>query len=174
MAPEVLDRFARHYQTGQAMPQALTDKIIRARNFNQGFATLEYLASAMIDMELHLAGDINIDADQFERVTLGRLNMPEEVVMRHRTPHFSHIFASDGYAAGYYSYLWADTLVADAWEAFTSSGDLFDAVLAERLRTAVFTTGNRQEPDVAYRSFRGRDPDVNALLRKRGFAAASD
>ncbi len=174
MAPEVLDRFARHYQTGQAMPQALTDKIIRARNFNQGFATLEYLASAMIDMELHLAGDIKIDADQFERVTLSRLHMPEEVVMRHRTPHFSHIFASDGYAAGYYSYLWADTLVADAWEAFTSSGDLFDAVLAERLRTAVFTTGNRQEPDVAYRSFRGRDPDVNALLRKRGFAAASD
>ena len=91
--------------------------------------------------------------------------------MRHRTPQFSHVFSSDGYAAGYYSYLWADTLVADAWEAFTRSGDLFDKQLAERLRLHVFTTGNQQEPEVAYRSFRGNDPDVHALLRKRGFVA---
>lgn len=175
LAPAVLNRFAVHYQTGEPMPQALVDKITRARNFNQGFATLEYLASAMIDMELHLAGDAagnqTFNAAQFERDTLKALDMPEEIVMRHRTPQFSHVFSSDGYAAGYYSYLWADTLVADAWEAFTSSGDLFDPQLAQRLRTFVFTTGNQQEPDAAYRSFRGRDPDVNALLRKRGFAA---
>ncbi len=170
LAPEVLNRFARHYKTGEPMPQALVDKISRARNFNQGFATLEYLASAMIDMQLHLAGDTPIDAAQFERDTLKALDMPEQIVMRHRTPQFSHVFSSDGYAAGYYSYLWADTLVADAWEAFTDSGDLFDKQLAQRLRTHVFTAGNQQEPDVAYRNFRDRDPDVNALLRKRGFA----
>lgn len=172
LAPEVLQRFALHYQTHEAMPPTLVDKITRARNFNQGFATLEYLASAMIDMQLHLAGDQRIDAAQFEVQTLSQLGMPNEVVMRHRTPHFSHIFSGDGYAAGYYSYLWADTLVADAWEAFTSSGDLFDRELAERLRHHVFTAGNQHEPDQAYRNFRGRDPDVTALLRKRGFIAA--
>ncbi|MGC3981646.1 MAG: M3 family metallopeptidase [Steroidobacteraceae bacterium] len=175
LAPEVLQRFALHYQSGEPMPQALVDKIVRARNFNQGFATLEYLASAMIDMELHLAGsavsEAGFDAVQFEQDTLKRLGMPNEIVMRHRTPQFSHVFSGDGYAAGYYSYLWADTLVADAWEAFTDSGDLFDKELAQRLRTHVFTAGNQQEPDVAYRNFRGRDPDVNALLRKRGFMA---
>ncbi len=171
LAPEVLNRFARHYQTDEPIPQHLVDKITRARNFNQGFATLEYLASALIDMELHLAGGETIDAVQFERDTLNKLGMPQEIVMRHRTPQFSHVFSSDGYAAGYYSYLWADTLVADAWEAFTRSGDLFDKQLAERLRLHVFTTGNQQEPEVAYRSFRGNDPDVHALLRKRGFVA---
>jgi peptidyl-dipeptidase Dcp len=173
LAPEVLNRFARHYQSGAAMPQALVDKLTKARNFNQGFATLEYLASAVIDMELHLAGDaVNDDAFDvaaFERNTLAQLGMPNEIVMRHRTPHFSHVFSSDGYAAGYYSYLWADTLVADAWEAFVERGDLFDANLAERLRAHVFTAGNQQEPDVAYRAFRGRDADVSALMRKRGF-----
>lgn len=171
MAPEVLQRFARHYQTDQPMPQTLVDKLTEARNFNQGFATLEYLASALIDMELHLAGEAHIDANEFEQQTLNKLGMPKELVMRHRTPHFSHVFSSDGYAAGYYSYLWADTLVADAWEAFVHSGDLFDAKLAQRLRDHVFTTGNQSEPDVAYRNFRGRDPDINALLRKRGFVA---
>ncbi len=171
LAPQVLNRFALHYQTQQPMPQHLVDKITRARNFNQGFATLEFLASAMIDMELHLAGDAPIDAAQFERETLNALDMPEEIVMRHRTPQFSHIFSGDGYAAGYYSYLWADTLVADAWEAFTDSGDVFDPQLAQRLREFVFTAGNNQEPDVAYRGFRGRDPDVQALLRKRGFVS---
>ncbi|MGE0115526.1 MAG: M3 family metallopeptidase [Steroidobacteraceae bacterium] len=170
LAPQVLNRFARHYQTGQPMPQELVDKIMRARNFNQGFTTLEYLASAMIDMQLHLAGDADIDAAQFERDTLQALGMPEEIVMRHRTPQFSHVFSSDGYAAGYYSYLWADTLVADAWEAFTDSGDLFDVQLAARLRQHVFSTGNQQEPDAAYRAFRGCDADVNALMRKRGFS----
>lgn len=172
LAPEVLNRYALHYQTGAPMPQALIDKIERARNFNQGFSTLEFLASALIDMELHLAGDAPIDAAEFEQRTLQRLGMPAEIVMRHRTPQFSHVFSSDGYAAGYYSYLWADTLVADAWEAFVDSGDVFDSQLAKRLRDFVFTIGNQHEPDAAYRNFRGRDPDVQALLRKRGFASA--
>jgi peptidyl-dipeptidase Dcp len=172
-APEVLNRYALHYQTGAPMPQTLVDKLNRARNFNQGFSTLEFLASAMIDMELHLAGDTLIDAAEFESRTLQALGMPSEIVMRHRTPQFSHVFSGDGYAAGYYSYLWADTLVADAWEAFVDSGDLFDAQLSQRLRDFVFTIGNQHEPDAAYRSFRGRDPDVQALLRKRGFAVVA-
>jgi peptidyl-dipeptidase Dcp len=172
LTPEVLQRFAVHYQSGEPLPQSFIDKIVRARNFNQGFNTLEYLASAMIDMEIHLAGDQIIDVTDFEKRTLHSLGMPNEIVMRHRTPHFSHIFSGDGYAAGYYSYLWADTLVADAWEAFIESGDVFNQTLAQRLRDHVFTAGNQQEPDSAYRNFRGRDPDVNALLRKRGFAAA--
>ena len=171
LAPEVLQRFAVHYQTGESIPQTLIDKLVQARNFNQGFATLEYLASAMIDMQLHLAGDQHIDAARFEAETLEKLGMPSEVIMRHRTPHFSHVFSGDGYAAGYYSYLWADTLVADAWEAFTSSGNVFDPILAEQLKQHVFTAGNKQEPDQAYRNFRGRDPDIHALLRKRGFMA---
>ena len=171
LAPEVLQRFAVHYQTGESIPQTLIDKLVQARNFNQGFATLEYLASAMIDMQLHLAGDQHIDAARFEAETLEKLGMPSEVIMRHRTPHFSHVFSGDGYAAGYYSYLWADTLVADAWEAFTSSGNVFDPILAEQLKQHVFTAGNQQEPDQAYRNFRGRDPDIHALLRKRGFVA---
>jgi peptidyl-dipeptidase Dcp len=174
LAPDVLNRYALHYQTGAPIPQALIDKVNRARNFNQGFATLEFLASAMIDMELHLAGDTTIDATEFETRTLQALGMPSEIVMRHRTPQFSHVFSSDGYAAGYYSYLWADTLVADAWEAFVDSGDMFDAQLSQRLRDFVFTIGNQHEPDAAYRSFRGRDPDVQALLRKRGFAVSAE
>lgn len=172
LAPEVLQRFALHDQTSEPIPQTLIDKIVQARNFNQGFATLEYLASAMIDMRLHLAGDQPIDAACFERETLENLGMPREVVMRHRTPQFTHIFSGDGYAAGYYSYLWADTLVADAWEAFTTSGNDFDPQLAQRLKQHVFTAGNQLEPDQAYRNFRGRDPDIQALLRKRGFVAA--
>lgn len=170
-APEVLQRFARHVETNEPMPQTLVDKIMRARNFNQGFATLEYLASAVIDMQLHLVDEVN-DVAQFEQRTLQDLGMPSEVVMRHRTPHFSHVFSGDGYAAGYYSYLWADTLVADAWEAFVDKGDVFDAELATRLRQHVFTAGNREEPDVAYRAFRGRDASIDALLRKRGFSAS--
>jgi len=118
---------------------------------------------------LHLANADAIDVSQYERDKLLELSMPAEVVMRHRTPHFSHVFSGDGYAAGYYSYLWADTLVADAWEAFVESGNVFDPDIAMRLRDHVFTAGYQQEPDVAYRLFRGRDADVQALMRKRGF-----
>lgn len=171
LTPALLNRYALHYQTNEPIPAELLDKITRARNFNQGFATLEYLASALIDMELHLTSEQPIDVTHFERETLTALGMPAEVVMRHRTPQFSHVFSGDGYAAGYYSYLWADTLVADAWEAFTESGDHFNPDLAARLHEHVFSAGNRVDPAEAYRDFRGRDPDVQALMRKRGFAA---
>jgi len=167
--PEVLTRFAVHHQTGQPVPPELVEKIVRAKTFNQGFDTVEYAASALVDMKLHLAGAVPIDPDAFERLTLKALGMPEEIVMRHRTPQFSHIFASDGYSAGYYSYLWSDTLTADAWEAFTSAGGPYDPALAKRLRDCVFSVGNTVDPTEAYRAFRGRDAGIEALMRKRGF-----
>jgi peptidyl-dipeptidase Dcp len=120
--PEILNRYALHYQTGKPIPQALVEKIERADKFNQGFDTVEFLSSALIDMKLHLAGGGAIDPDKFERETLAALGMPSEIVMRHRTPQFMHVFGGDGYSAGYYSYLWSDTLTADAWEAFTEAG----------------------------------------------------
>jgi peptidyl-dipeptidase Dcp len=167
--PEVLTRFAVHFQTGQPIPPELVAKIERAKTFNQGFDTVEYLASALVDMKLHLAGATPIDPDAFERDTLKAIGMPEEIVMRHRTPQFSHIFAGDGYSAGYYSYLWSDTLTADAWEAFTSAGGPYDPALAKRLRDQIFSVGNTVDPTDAYRAFRGRDAGIDALMRKRGF-----
>jgi peptidyl-dipeptidase Dcp len=169
--PEVLQRFAVHYQTGQPIPQELVDKIKRASTFNEGFATVEYLASALVDMKLHLAGDRRIDADAFERETLAAIGMPAEIVMRHRTPQFLHIFSSDSYSAGYYSYLWSDVLTADAAEAFTEAGSLYNREVAQRLRKNIFSVGNTVDPAEGYRSFRGRDPKVDALMRKRGFPA---
>ncbi len=171
---EVLDRYAVHYQTGKPIPAELVAKVERARTFNQGFATVEYLSAALVDMKLHLAATPGerIDPDAFEKSTLAQLGMPREIVMRHRTPQFGHIFSGDGYSAGYYSYLWADTLTADAWEAFTEAGGAWDRNVADRLLRSVFSTGNTIEPDVAYREFRGRDPSIDALMRKRGFAPA--
>jgi len=167
--PEVLKRFALHYQTGKPMPAALARKIERTQTFKQGFATVEYLASALVDMKLHLAGETPIEPRQFERDTLAALGMPSELVMRHRTPHFLHVFASDGYSAGYYSYLWSDTLSADAWEAFLEAGGPYDKAVAARLRDHVFSVGNTVDPAEGYRAFRGRDPGIGALMRKRGF-----
>jgi len=167
--PEVLQRFAVHYQTGKPIPQALVDKIKKASTFNQGFATTEYLSSALVDMKLHLAGAQKIDPDAFEKQTLAELGMPSELVMRHRTPQFGHVFASDGYSAGYYSYLWSDVLTADAFGAFVEGGGAYDKKVAERLRKYIFSVGNTVDPAEAYRSFRGRDPRVEALMRKRGF-----
>ena len=167
--PEVLQRFAKHYETGEPIPQALVDRIERAATFNEGFATTEYLSSALVDMKLHLAGDRPIDADAFERATLAEIGMPREVVMRHRTPQFMHIFSSDAYSAGYYSYLWSDVLTADAYTAFTEAGGPYDAEVAKRLRQHVFSAGNTTDPAEAYRRFRGRDPRIEALLQKRGF-----
>ncbi len=169
--PEVLARHALHFETGEPLPPALFAKIERARTFNQGFGTVEYLASALIDMKLHLEGGRSIDPGPFERDTLASLAMPREIVMRHRTPQFNHVFSGDGYSAGYYSYLWADTLTADAWEAFTAGGGPFDREVATRLKEQVFTRGNTQDPLTAYRAFRGSDPGVAALMRKRGFPA---
>jgi peptidyl-dipeptidase Dcp len=169
--PEVLERFAVHYQTGESIPQALVDRIERASTFNQGFATTEYLASGLIDMKLHLAGDRPIDVARFERETLAAMGMPREIVMRHRTPHFAHVFGSDGYSAGYYSYLWSDVLTADAYEAFLEASGPYDRAVAQRLRQHVFSAGNTVDPADAYRAFRGRDPSVEALMKKRGFLA---
>jgi peptidyl-dipeptidase Dcp len=167
--PEVLSRFAVHYQTGEPIPADLLAKIRRAATFNQGFATVEYLASALVDMKLHLAGDVPIDPDRFERETLQELGMPNEIVMRHRTPHFSHIFASDGYSAGYYSYLWSDALTADAAEVFDEAGTYYDPEIARRLHDHIMSVGDTIDPREGFRRFRGRDVDTDALLRKRGF-----
>ncbi len=167
--PEVLNRFAVHYQTGKPMPEELFQKIKRASKFNQGFATVEYLASALIDMKLHLAGDADIDPDAFERETLAGLGMPREIVMRHRMPHFAHIFSSDSYSAGYYSYLWSDALTADAAEVFEEAGSYYDEGVAKRLRDNIMSVGDTIDPADGFRAFRGRDVDTRALLRKRGF-----
>jgi peptidyl-dipeptidase Dcp len=169
--PEVLSRFALHHRTRQPIPQALVEKIRKAATFNMGFTTMEYLASALIDMKLHLAGGTPIDPAAFERDTLKALGMPEEIVMRHRTPQFAHIFAGDGYSAGYYSYLWADVITADALEAFSEGRGSYDRAVAARLRQHVFQVGNTIDPAEGYRAFRGRDASLGALLRKRGFPA---
>jgi peptidyl-dipeptidase Dcp len=168
--PEVLNRFARHYKTGEPMPKELLRKLERAARFNQGFDTVEYLSAALVDMRMHLADASSIDVGAFERETLAALGMPKQIVMRHRLPQFNHLFASDGYSAGYYSYLWADTLTADAYEAFTEGKGAYDAAVAKKLRDYVFSVGNTVDPADAYRAFRGRDASIDALMRKRGFA----
>jgi peptidyl-dipeptidase Dcp len=169
--PAVLQKFAVHYQTGKPIPQALVDKINRSKTFNQGFATVEYLAAAILDMKLHLAGDQKIDARAFEKSALAELGMPHEIVLRHRLPQFMHVFSSDGYSAGYYSYLWADVITADAFGAFTEAGGPYDKKVADRLRKNIFSIGNTIDPGEAYRNFRGRDPKVEALMKKRGFSS---
>jgi peptidyl-dipeptidase Dcp len=166
---EILKHYALHVKTHQPMPDALVAKIKRADKFNQGFKTVEYLSSALIDLKLHLATNPTQDPQAFERDTLAALDMPTELVMRHATAQFGHVFAGDGYSAGYYSYLWADTLSADAWEAFMEAHSAYDPKTVQRLRESVFKVGNTVDPAAAYRQFRGRDPDIQALLRKRGF-----
>jgi len=167
--PEVLNRFALHSKTGEPMPSALARRIQKASKFNQGFATTEFLASGLIDMKLHLAGERAIEPAAFERDELDQLGMPSEIVMRHRMPQFAHIFAGEGYSAGYYSYLWADTLTADAAEAFLEAGGLYDKSIAARFKRHVLSAGNTVEPAEAYRQFRGRDAGIAALMRDRGF-----
>jgi len=169
MTPEVMNRFLVHYETGEPLPPALVDKIKNAKTFNQGFSTVEYLMSALVDMALHLAGDAEIDPDAFERQTLADLGAPKEIVMRHRTPQFGHIFAGEGYAAGYYSYLWADTITADAAEAFVEAGSFYDKATAKKLHDHIMSVGDSIDPADGFRLFRGRDVDTSALLRDRGF-----
>nr|WP_293877641.1 MULTISPECIES: M3 family metallopeptidase [unclassified Sphingomonas] len=166
---DVLDKYARHYQTGAPMPQALLDKIEASKTFNQGFATAEYLSSAIVDMKLHTVADGVVDPDAFERATLTEIGMPKELVMRHRLPQFNHLFSSDSYSAGYYSYLWSETMDADTFAAFEEAGSPWDKPTAERFARILLSTGNETDRAAAYRDFRGRDPDVNALLKKRGF-----
>ena len=169
LTPEVLNRFAKHHETGQPMPQALVDKIQKAQTFNQGFATVEYLSSAIVDMKLHEDPNGVVDPDAFEKKALAEIGMPKEIVMRHRLPQFNHLFSSDAYSAGYYSYLWSETMDADTWAAFEEAGSPWDKATAERFARYLLSTGNETDRADAYRQFRGRDPDVNALLRKRGF-----
>jgi peptidyl-dipeptidase Dcp len=151
------------------MPQALIAKIERAKTFNQGFATVEYLSSALVDMKLHTDPNGVVDPDAFERRTLAELGMPKEMVMRHRLPQFGHLFSSDAYSAGYYSYLWSEVMDADTWAAFQEAGSPWDKATADRFRETLLSTGNETDRAEAYRAFRGRDPDVKALLRRRGF-----
>jgi peptidyl-dipeptidase Dcp len=167
--PEVLKRYARHCGTGEPIPAALVQKIERASKFNKGFENVEYLSSALVDMRMHLEPERLHDVAQFERETLTGLGMPREMVMRHRLPHFGHLFSSDAYSAGYYSYLWADTLSADAFEAFTEAGGAYDKSVAKKLREHVFSAGNTVDPAEGYRAFRGRDAKIDALMRRRGF-----
>jgi peptidyl-dipeptidase Dcp len=166
---EVLDRFARHYKTGEPLPQALVDKVERSRRFNQGYETVEYLAAAILDMDLHSRPDGTFDPATFEREALSRIGMPREIALRHRLPHFDHLFGSDSYSAGYYSYLWSDVMAADTWKAFLEAGGPWDKTTARRFREVILSEGNSTDRADAYRRFRGRDPDVRALFEKRGF-----
>jgi peptidyl-dipeptidase Dcp len=166
---EVLDKFARHYKTGEPMPQALVDKVKRAEKFNQGYATAEYLSSAIVDMKLHMLPGGTVDADKFERETMAEIGAPREVAMRHRLPQFNHLFTSDAYSAGYYSYLWSDVMASDAWAAFEEAGSPWDKATAERFKAIILSQGNSIDRAEAYRAFRGRDPRVEALLKNRGF-----
>ncbi len=167
---KVINQFLVHQKTGEPMPKALIDKIKKASTFNQGFSTTEYLASAIIDMKFHMADPTNIDVDAFERETLAEMNMPKELVMRHRTPHFGHVFSGEGYATAYYGYMWADVLTADASEAFSESADgFYDKELSAKMVKYLFAPRNAMDPAEAYKLFRGRDAKIDALMRDRGF-----
>ncbi len=166
---EILRRFALHYRTNEPMPEALLEKLLAARQFNQGFATVEYTASALVDLALHCQKPTeDLDILALEKDMLERLGMPKGIVMRHRTPHFTHVFSGDSYAAGYYSYLWSEVLDADGFDAFVEAGDIFAADVARKLRDNVYAAGNRKEPEAAYLGFRGRAPSAAPLLKKRG------
>ncbi|HPG89745.1 MAG TPA: M3 family metallopeptidase, partial [Hyphomicrobium sp.] len=168
--PEVLSRYAVHYKTGKAMPPELRERLKAARNFNQGFATVEYTASALVDMALYASDGSDVgDIEKFEAETLKKIGMPREIVMRHRLPHFMHIIG--GYAAGYYSYLWSEVMDADAFAAFEETGDVFDPATAVKLKEFIYSAGNRRDPHDAYVAFRGRAPKIDGLLKKRGLAA---
>jgi peptidyl-dipeptidase Dcp len=169
-APETLAGHARHVTTGAPMPAALIDKLRAAETFNQGFATVEFVASALVDMALHAAPP-GADPMAVEAETLARIGMPREIAMRHRTPHFQHVFAGDGYSAGYYSYMWSEVMDADAFAAFEETGDVFDPATARRLEAEILSVGGSREPEAAWLAFRGRAPDPQAMLVKRGLAA---
>jgi peptidyl-dipeptidase Dcp len=171
--PEILRTYAVHYRTGEPMPDELLARVLAARNFDQGHATVEYTSSAFVDLDFHLMRDpAEIEPGAFERATLERIAMPDGITMRHRPPHFTHVFSGEGYASAYYSYLWSEVLDADAFNAFEEAGDPFDAATAERLKRFVYSAGGLREPDEAYVAFRGRLPSVEPLLAKRGLVSA--
>jgi len=170
LTDQVVDKYFRHYQTGEPMPKGLIDKINKAATFNQGFQTVEFLGSAIMDMRYHTVDPTNLDPRAFEKDELAKLGMPKEIPMRHRSTQFGHIFSSEGYAAGYYGYLWADVLTSDAAEAFREApGGFYDKEVGKRLVADLFTVRNAVDPNEAYRAFRGRDATRDALLRDRGF-----
>ncbi len=174
LRPEVLRGFARHVDTGEPIPDALIERILAARHFNQGYATVEFCASALVDMAYHTAANPDaLDPAHFEAETLAALGMPPQIVMRHRSPHFAHVFSGDDYAAGYYSYLWSEVLDADGFDAFLEAGDVFDPATADRLRRYVYSAGDTADPAELYRRFRGRDPGVGPLLAGRGLLTAA-
>lgn len=172
---EVIDQFLVHYETGEPIPDELVKKINKASTFNEGFKTTEYLASAIMDLKYHTTDPAKIDPDTFEREELNKLDMPEEIVMRHRSPHFGHVFSGEGYAAAYYGYMWAEVLTADASEAFAQApGGFYDEEVGDRLVKYLFSVRNAMDPAEAYRKFRGRDANVEALMRDRGFPLPED
>ncbi|WP_406852627.1 M3 family metallopeptidase [Brevundimonas sp. BH3] len=165
----IIDRFLKHVETGQPMPQELVAKVEAAATFNQGYTTVSYLSSALVDMDLHTQTTPPTDIDAFERDSLARYGMPKEIVMRHRLPQFNHLFTSDAYSAGYYSYLWSEVMDADTWAYFEESGDVFNPDIGARYKAIILAEGNTTDRAEAYRRFRGRNPDVAALLKVRGF-----
>jgi peptidyl-dipeptidase Dcp len=168
-APEILTKHARHVETGARMPDDLIERIIAAENFGQGFRTVEFTASALVDLEMHKMDNADgVDPKTFEAEVLSNIGMPEAIVMRHRTPHFQHVFSGDRYAAGYYSYMWSEVLDTDAFKAFREAGDPFDAPTAKRLAETIYSVGGSVAPEAAYTAFRGRLPGVEALLEGRG------
>jgi peptidyl-dipeptidase Dcp len=173
--PQVLQQFALHYQTGEPLPDDLLQRFLAARKFNQGFATVEFVSSALIDLEFHTQPSSTIsDARAFERRELEKIGMPAEISMRHRPQQFGHIFAGDHYAAGYYSYMWSEVMDADAFGAFEEAGDIFDPATAKRLHDDIYSSGGSRDPEEAYVAFRGREPEPDALLRRRGLLETSE
>ena len=168
--PAILRKHAVHHQTGAAMPEALVAKMLAAGNFNAGFATVEFAASALVDMAYHAEAEAPADPLAFEAQTLEKLGMPQEIAMRHATPHFLHVFSGDGYSAGYYSYMWSEVLDADAFSAFEETGDPFNAELAQKLRRHIYAAGGTRDPEELYRAFRGKMPSPDAMMEKRGLA----
>jgi peptidyl-dipeptidase Dcp len=167
--PQVLQQFARHYQTGEPLPEDLLKRFLAARKFNQGFATVEFVSSALIDLEFHTQpAAVSRDVGAFEKAELAKIGMPEEIVLRHRPTQFGHIFSGDHYAAGYYSYMWSEVMDADAFGAFEEAGNIFDPATAKRLHDDIYSTGGSVDPEDAYVAFRGREPEAEALLRRRG------
>jgi peptidyl-dipeptidase Dcp len=169
--PEILRRFALHCGTGEPIPEDLLRRLLDARTFNQGFTTVEYLASAIVDLDVHLLPSAeDFDITRFEQASLARIGMPAEIVMRHRPTHFQHVFADGGYASAYYSYMWSEVMDADAFAAFEESGDIFHAETAARLRDNIYAAGGGRDPAELYTAFRGRLPTADALLRRRGLS----
>ncbi|RYC04626.1 M3 family metallopeptidase [Ciceribacter ferrooxidans] len=166
--PEILTRYAVHYETGEPMPKTLLDKVLAARTFNAGFNTVEVTSSALVDMAFHTR-TLADDPMAVQEEVLREIGMPRSIVMRHATPHFQHIFAG-GYSAGYYSYMWSEVLDADAFSAFEETGDAFDTAMAKKLKDNIYSVGGSVDPEDAYRAFRGKLPDPDAMLRKKGLA----